>query len=427
MKKFKKLILTSGIFSSSLFFNPGYSQEKEIGTSEKGGVWTQGQYEVGGVKYSYKYERDAGDLGIFTRYYNSPNQINITDVSEPFFIKKGIKPQNSTNSNNYNRTYIPPATKTNSNLGNALLIGGAAVGTLWLINELAKPRNKAPVYYNSAPPLNNSSINYNSNPEDNKKAFDEWLNGKEETENKKSFDEWLNGKEETENKKSFDEWLNGKEEFKEKYEIKYNSIDNLQANKTSKELSDFVEKQAGTSPETKIWFDKEYQEAEEFYKEFYKNDPEAYAKTKDLDKLHKVIGYNSYKLAKEYTPVGTVLEGMEIYEDIKEKGLENFWKDEVKEADEFYKKRESYSKLKVMPNEKELEKMLGTDVYVPKFKEDKYSEQINKIAYESDVAKVIRYRAYQYIKNNTEAGEVIEGIEKVDEMKKDDSKSFWGE
>ncbi len=422
MQKIKKLILTSGISLSSLFFNSAYSQEK--------GNFSTGTYQVDGKTYSHKYETSDGKGGTWIRYYNTDGKSpSVKDISSWKFVNK---PQNSQTSQNKS-IYIPPATKTNSDLGNALLIGGAAIGTLWLINELAKPRYKTPVYY-SAPPVNNPPVNYNSNPEDNKKAFDEWLNGKEETENKKAFDEWLNGKEETENKKAFDEWLNGKESnkiksldevLKEQEQKKAET--KIHAEKMSRELSDFVEKQAEASPETKIWFDKEYQEAEAFYKEFYKNDPEAYARVKDLDKLHKVIGYNSYKLAKEYTPVGPVLEGMEIYEDIKEKGMENYWKDEVKEADEFLKQYEQNSKLKNISNEKNLEEKLGTDIYVPKFREDKYSEQINKIAYESDVAKVIRYRAYQYAKNNTEAGKVIEGIEKVDEMKKDDSKFFWDE
>ncbi len=200
----------------------------------------------------------------------------------------------------------------------------------------------------------------------------------------------------------------------------------IQAKKSSKELSDFVEKQAGYSPETKIWFDEEAKKADEFYKEFYKNDPKAYAETQKYDKLHKVIGYNAYKMG-EKTPAGPVLEGMEKYEEIKEKGIENYWKEEVKEADEFLKQYESNPKLKVISDEKRLEEILGTDVHVPKIEKDKYSEQINKIAYESDVSKVIRYRAYQYAKNHTEAGKVIEGVEKIEQMKKNNTGSWWGE
>lgn len=413
MQKLKKLVLTTGIFSSSLFFNQGYAQETKeyyIGNpndpkseikriSEKTWVELNNQNN-----YSY-WRKDAVDKNGVTKWYIAPR--TNPQATPPQNTTK-TSPQNKvTNYSNVNKnTYIPPkSSSNNSDLDKALLIGGVTIGTLWLINELSKPRNRTPVY-NSSPANNNpTTTNYNFGNNINwweeKTPKTEDKNWWEEKEDKnKSLGE---NKQEFKSVKSIEEVL--KEQQQKKADAEKRGIEN------SKKLSDFVEKQAGASPETKAWFDEEARKADEFYKEYYKNDPKAYAEIPKADKLSKIIGYNAYKLG-EKTSAGPVLEGMEIYEDIKEEGIENLWKEEVKEADEFFKEHE-YQKPKVMPDEKGLEKILNTDVHTPKVE----YEQTNKIIYESDVAKVIRYRTYQYIKSNTEAGDVIKGLEKVDEIK----------
>src|SRR3989338_1725754 len=304
-----------------------------------------------------------------SNYYSTPGG----------FVPKNSLPQNKP-STNYN--YFTPKTNKNFDLNNALntalVVGGAAL----ILNELFKPRNKAPV--------NNFSNNYNSPAQPIYKSPSEssW-----DWQDKKSEESLLEKKSGVIKRVDEDFWGEIKDKKLESKKI---------ANERSKELSDFVEKQIEYSPKTKKWFDEEVKKADEFYKEFYKADPKAYAEAQKLDDLHKVISYNAYQSAKDYTAAGPVMEGMETYNEIKEKGMKNYWKDEIKSAEEFYKEK-GYSVETSY-------KVVGTGV-----KGYKAGGNIqNPITIDEKIRKVIGYEVYKKVKeiNPSGAGTVIEIKEK---------------
>lgn len=453
MQKLTKLILTGGISLSSSFFNQGYSQ-----------------YQVNGKNYSKKYETTDDQGRTWTRYYNTDAKNPTIRTDETSWQISGS--QKSNNSYNYNKTYN--SNKKNSGFEQGLLIGGATLSALWLINEISKPRNKPVINYNY--PSNNPQTNYNFTPKDNVDWWKEnnsdrnwWEQETKKTESSNWWDEEEKNPYQLKSVKSLDDALNEQQQKKAESKIK--------SEKMSRELSDFAEKQVGLSQETKIWFDNNYKEADEFFKDFYKNDPKAYAETQKFDKLHKIIAYQTYQHAKEDSRTGPVLEGIETYNEIKKDGIEvkeiaeiaeektaeklpggelmlkidenfyefmkdengkNYWEEEYTEAEykmpedvknfydgEMKEAREFYSetnKIKARPNEEELEKILNTEVNLPQKIGVNREKNVDETT--SDIAKLIYYESCKLIAtiDPTFMGEIFK-ISK--ELKYEEKQNWW--
>src|SRR3989344_4252261 len=304
MKKIQKLFLTGGLFSNILFFNQAHSQEKGLGTSEKGGTWTQGQYQFNRKTYSNKYEITDDKMRTWTRYYNV-NKNNPTIITSATSWQISDKPQNSTNSQNYNKTYLPKNNKTN--LGNVLNTTNDVLNTALILNELFKPRQKNYVSPTQPiiQPINKSpSEIYN---ESKKSSSSPRL----EEKTKKSENWW---KEEQKNK------------LKEQQENNWWEEDKLKS-------ENLLEKKVKYSPETKKKLEEEAKISDEYFKEIGMNPgaqvkykvvgtaeigpngelikKDSYSPEREITDEEKVILYYAYNLSKNYTSAGPVIKGVE--------------------------------------------------------------------------------------------------------------------
>ena len=414
MRKLNKLISAVGFSLSSLFYSPSFSQVKTIIDShnqtwqlwEDGRLTTTATYNGESKTYTHPntynpklyelYKDSNGAIYPKSKSTNTPKSQTTQGKSSSStyqvspnktITEKKYTPNKSNTGKNY--PAYKNTNKKNSDLNNALntalVIGGAAL----ILNELFKPRQKTYVY--PTQPIDNSP----AQPINKSPSESSWDWQTKKSENVKSVDE--------------DFWGEIKDRKLESKKI---------ANERSKELSDFVEKQMEYSPETKKLFDEEVKKADEFYKEFYRTDPKAYAEAQKLDDLHKVISYNAYQLAKDYTAAGPVMEGMERYNELEEKGIENFWKDEIKKADEYFKERG------MNPGEQVKYKIVGTAEMGPDGKLIKKNSQSpeRKI---TDEEKVILYYTYKAAKNYTQTGPVIKGVETINKFEKEDSNIWW--
>ncbi|MDP2673022.1 MAG: hypothetical protein Q8O84_04385, partial [Nanoarchaeota archaeon] len=325
MRKIKKLrnILLATTFGLSFGFNSTKAQ------TIKEGVFTYGTYEIEGKTYNVKYERATNDGRVFTRYGTNDNKNNLLDYSEIYWIKQENKTTPSQsyknpnlskttqkewedaydkNSNKQNKItpgrnidYHPPS-NTNKNedledLGKTILVGGAIIGGIYLLNELFKPRKPKHVY--TEPPKVNPSIN--DKPLISKNSSGPWWedNAKKTDENKNWWEEKT----------------------------------------TSKELSDLVEKE----------WNEEVKKADEFFQEIGMNPgaqvkykvlgtseivdgklikKDSYSPAREITDEEKVILYYSYKAMKKDPITGSVMEGVELMnkpekvdEFFKEKGM----------------------------------------------------------------------------------------------------------
>ncbi len=314
-------------------------------------------------------------------YQVSPNKT----ITEKKYTPNTYKPAPGRNIN----YYTPNNSNKNSELGKELLTGAAILGGVLILNELFKPRQKNDVYPTQLIDKSPAQLYIES-----KNSEWDWQNKK--LGEVKGVDEnfWEDFQKENAQKKAEAE---------------------KRANERSRELSDFVEKQIEDSPETKKWFDEEAKKADKFYNEYCKVNPETCTKIQKMDKLHKIIGYNAYQTGKNYTPAGPVMEGIEISDEIEEKGIENFWKEEIKRADKFFKEKG------MNPGEAVKYKVIGTVEMGPNGKLIKKESQLPAREITSE-EKVILYYVYTAIKNYTPAGPVMEGMEKYDEIKKE---GFW--
>src|SRR3989338_1697922 len=394
MKKLKNILLAT---TFGLSFGQGYSQTKEYYTGNPNDPKSEIK-KIDEKTYNEMLKKGWSNLaGVWENNYSTHKQYivpengnNLLKTTKKEWNNAYDKNSNTQNKPSTNYNYFTPKTnKSKENLGNvlnttqdalniALVIGETAV----ILDALLKPRQKN--YISPVQPIGNSPAQpiYESPSESS------W-----DWQDKKPEESLLEKKSGVIKRVDEDFWGEIKDRKLESKKI---------ANERSKELSDFVEKQIEYSPKTKKWFDEEVKKADEFYKEFYKADPKAYAEAQKLDDLHKVISYNAYQSAKDYTAAGPVMEGMETYNEIKEKGMKNYWKDEIKSAEEFYKEK-GYSVETSY-------KVVGTGV-----KGYKAGGNIqNPITIDEKIRKVIGYEVYKKVKeiNPSGAGTVIEIKEK---------------
>ena len=392
MKKIQKLFLTGGLFSNILFFNQAHSQEKGLGTSEKGGTWTQGQYQFNRKTYSNKYEITDDKMRTWTRYYNV-NKNNPTIITSATSWQISDKPQNSTNSQNYNKTYLPKNNKTN--LGNVLNTTNDVLNTALILNELFKPRQKNYVSPTQPiiQPINKSpSEIYN---ESKKSSSSPRL----EEKTKKSENWW---KEEQKNK------------LKEQQENNWWEEDKLKS-------ENLLEKKVKYSPETKKKLEEEAKISDEYFKEIGMNPgaqvkykvvgtaeigpngelikKDSFSPEREMTDEEKVILYYAYQTMKKDPIAGSVMEGVEIMNN-------------PEKIDEFFKEKG------MNPGAQTKYKVLGTAEISPDgklIKKDSYSPAREL----TDEEKVVLYYTYKAMENNPLTGPVIKGVETINKLEKD--------
>ena len=239
---------------------------------------------------------------------------------------KSNNSQTIQNSNTQNKITpgrnINYSTPSNSNknsdledLGKAVIIGGAVIGGIYLLNELFKPRK--PKYVYTEPPKVNPPANVNA--EKNYISEKQWW---EETKEPKK-----------ENKNWWEE----------------------KTDKLSKELSDLVKEQNKYSPETKKKLEEEAKIADEYFKERGMN-PEgqvrykivgtaeigpngelikkdSYSPEREMTDEEKVILYHTYQAMKKHPVTGLVMEDVET---VNEFGKKGFWDEKYEESGKIF-------------------------------------------------------------------------------------------
>src|SRR3989344_8647586 len=229
MKKLKKLrnILLATTFGLSFGIGKGYSQEKEyyIGDPnypekaikiDKETFWKRAKENP----HYYLIPEETVNNSVYTKWY--------VPIDNKDFGMGWSTPKTIQNSNTQNKpktytpnNYVPPKTSNKNSdledLGKAVIIGGAVIGGIYLLNELFKPRK--PKYVYTEPPKNNPSVN--NTPLINKNSKGPWWEEK--------------------------------------------------TDKLSKELSDLVKEQNKYSPETKKKLEEEAKIADEYFKEIGMN------------------------------------------------------------------------------------------------------------------------------------------------------------
>ncbi|MEK6823415.1 MAG: hypothetical protein AABY06_00110, partial [Nanoarchaeota archaeon] len=264
----------------------------------------------------------------------------------------------------------PSNTNKNSELGKAILTTGAIVGGILILNEILKPRNKAPVYNSS--PANNSPVNYKSTSgesnidwwkEDNKKS-EKIIETKKN--NKNSEGNWWSDSQQKEAEKiPMNENLHKTAEVV-KNKIAKNLPEGELMLEADKEFYEFMkdkdgknyweEGYSGSQQNIKILIDdeieKEIKKAEEFDKEYnsrirqpkeedtlrignYKFNKIGTINYPERNKPEKIVIYEVYKAVKYFNlyGMGTVINGFETAHEIEKKGINNWW-DEIKEKGE---------------------------------------------------------------------------------------------
>ena len=392
MKKLKNILLATTL-SMSFGLNKSYSQAapkmplKQIDYGDYyyclngksyhklWSKWSDGQIRTDDIRTPQN-DSECQENKITQDNTNTNKNSNLSKITQKEW--ENVYDKNSNKQNKLATNYNYATSKTNkskTNLGDALnttqnVLNTAVVigGTALILDAILKPRKKKIIY--TEPSKNNSPNNYDFKP-------------------KNSEGDWQD--------KKFGEVKKVDENFWEENAQKKAESKKI-ANERSKELSDFVEKQIEYSPETKKWFNEEVKKADEFYKEFYRTDSKAYAEAQKLDDLHKVISYNAYQKVKSKNPsgAGKVLEGMEIYNELEEKGVKKFYEDEMKEANEFAKEREKI--------------------------DGKWSEYTKN---QTDLQKLVSYeslKAVQYLPGVEKAMDVTE---KVGEFRKEKTGKEW--
>ena len=346
MKKLKNILLAT-TFGLSFGLNLGYSQNKGTTviaipiSSQNPNTITSPEYVN---KKSFKKNGETYNLiGSFdangTKYLQYSNLVE--NKKNPNLLKTSQSEwEKAYEKNSKAPDYLKTTTNKNLEFGETLLYTGATLGALWLINELTKPRNKAPVN-NSNPLINNSpNTNYNSNTGNSNK-------------------DW---------------W---KEDFKEK--LKDNQIKNAgnavsnwrDENKTKSENS--LENKIKYSPETKKQLEKEAKIADEYFKEIGMNPGEqvkykvvgtseigpngeiikkdSYSPERELTDEEKVILYYAYNLSKNHSLAGPVIKGVETANKL-EKDVDFLFAKPIGENNYYYFKlagKEDYVVMKNSP------------------------------------------------------------------------------
>src|SRR3989338_5605140 len=334
MKKLKNILLAT-TFGLSFGISKGYSQETSRKLIDHGeyyyclngksykklwSKWSDGTMGLDDIRTPQN-DNDCQENSVFPKTTQDKmrkkgGQYELEDWKSNYystpggFVPKNSLPQNKP-STNYN--YFTPKTNKNFDLNNALntalVVGGAAL----ILNELFKPRNKAPV--------NNFSNNYNSPAQPIYKSPSEssW-----DWQDKKSEESLLEKKSGVIKRVDEDFWGEIKDKKLESKKI---------ANERSKELSDFVEKQIEYSPQTKKKLEEEAKISDEYFKEIGMNPgaqvkykvvgtaeigpngelikKDSYSPARELTPEEKVILYYAYNLSKNYTSAGPVIKGVE--------------------------------------------------------------------------------------------------------------------
>ena len=323
MKKLKNILLAT---TFGLSFGQGYSQTSEYyfgnpndPKSEIKKVDKETFFKIWNSKnYSYGM-KDFADKSGSTRWYVVPKtNINAqTTQGKSSSSTYQVSPNKTITEKKYtpntsNPNYFTPKTNKNSDLDN-LLIGGAVLGGVLILNELFKPRQKN--YISPVQPIDNPPAQpiYKSPSESS------W-----DWQDKKSEESLLEKKSGVIKRVDEDFWGEIKDKKLESKKI---------ANERSKELSDFVEKQIEYSPETKKKLEEEAKISDEYFKEIGMNPgaqvkykvvgtaeigpngelikKDSYSPARELTPEEKVILYYAYNLSKNYTSAGPVIKGVE--------------------------------------------------------------------------------------------------------------------
>jgi len=398
MKKLKKLrnILLATTFGLSFGIGKGYSQEKEyyIGDPnypekaikiDKETFWKRAKENP----HYYLIPEETVNNSVYTKWYVP---IDNKDFGMGWSTPKTIQNSNTQNKSNTSKNYYVPPSNSNKNseledLGKAVLIGGAVIGGIYLLNELFKPRK--PKYVYTEPPKVNPPANVNA--EKNYISEKPWW---EETKEPKK-----------ENKIWWDEDKSKSENSLEKM-VKYSPETKKKLEEEVKIADEFF-KEKGMNPGAQVKY-KIVGTAEIVDGKLIKKD--SYSPERELTDEEKVILYYTYQAMKKHPLPGPVMEGVETVNDLAnpEEG--------AKKADKFFKEKG------MNPGAQVKYKIVGTAEIVDGklIKKDSYSPEREL----TNEEKIILYHAYNAFRNYTDAGQVMEGMEKINDVQKEGVKNW---
>ena len=386
--------------------------------------------------YSQTAIRNAnGKIVNCVRYYEK-------DGIEYCVGEDGVTYQSAFPSYKGNKTNTSNLQNRNSNLGGEILTGAAVLGGLLLINELLKPRDTKrdhsnsntnyykPAEYNKssateeAKKESNFNNYFNTNTGETKEVFEsprkEWWKEKSETNQK-----WWGGSEsDLENlakkvTENLAKLLPGGEivlKADEVYDLSNpdktkENIKNIWNNEVEK-ANDFEEKYGGNMVLTHV--EKDFNG--------YKLNVLEYKKLSDIEKsdLEKVIGYHTYQIIVDHTPVGPYVKtAVELQESEKSSG---WWENRVRKADEFYKKYNQ--EMVYVYVEKDVKDVDGNNTGV----QMRVLSHRKRLPNEepTNFQKVIDYYTYKIVADYTPVGPYVKkAVELQDNEKNTDNKSWW--